>query len=179
MLACVLCGYYKHFFNQIGKFSSKATRCSKVFGRLLFPISSEGILKMAVVGCPVGKCLTLTWKLENMSYCWQKNEEPIRSPIFVVDALEGTRWTLSLYPRGYEDGNYIGYFLDRDADCSRANDIEIDYVLSFAAADGSALQESKVIKRAMPKGKGFGWENFVTTEEVFLGTDHVSCQMTR
>ncbi|GIX84110.1 TD and POZ domain-containing protein 1 [Caerostris extrusa] len=104
-----------------------------------------------------------------MSYCWQKNEEPLRSPIFVVDALEGTRWTLSLYPRGYEDGNYVGYFLYRDADCpSSVNDIEIDCVMSFMAADGSALKESKVIKKAIPKGERYGWANFATTEEVFF-----------
>ncbi|GIX80940.1 speckle-type POZ protein B [Caerostris extrusa] len=135
---------------------------------------------MAVGGCAEEKCFTFTWKLENMSYCWQKTEESLRSPKFVVDALEGTRWSLVLYPRQDKDGNYIGYYLYRDKDCSSGvNDIEIDYVLSFMAADGSALVEEKVIKTTMTKNKSFGWPEFVTREEVFLWKDRVSCPMTR
>ncbi|GIX99921.1 hypothetical protein CEXT_107911 [Caerostris extrusa] len=79
---------------------------------------------------------------------------------------------LSLYPRRFEDGNYIGYFLYRDKDCSSVNDIEIDYELSFMAADGSTLQEYKAINRTMSKDKGEGWPNFVTRNKVFLRKDH-------
>ncbi|GIX99911.1 speckle-type POZ protein B [Caerostris extrusa] len=110
---------------------------------------------MAVDGCAEGKCFTFTWKLENVSYCWQENKEPLCSPKFVVDSLELTRWSLLLYPRACKDGNYISYYLDRDKDCpSSENDIEIDYALSFMAADGSALRDSKIIKKTMPKGEG-------------------------
>ncbi|GIX99917.1 TD and POZ domain-containing protein 1 [Caerostris extrusa] len=124
---------------------------------------------MAAVGCAEEKCFTFTWKLENMSYCWQNNKEPIFSPKFVVDALEGTKWRLSLYPRRAEVGNYIGYFLNRDKDCSSGvNDIEINYVLSFMAADGSVLQEYKAINRIMSKDKGEGFPTFVTRNKVFF-----------
>ncbi|GIX99915.1 TD and POZ domain-containing protein 4 [Caerostris extrusa] len=159
------------FCYQTDKFTSPVTRCSRRvwLSVVLIVFSQRGKhSKMAVDGCAEGKCFTFTWKLENVSYCSQKKGEHLCSPQFVVDALAGTKWALSLYPSGFEDGNYVGYFLDRDKDCSSVNDIEIDFVLSFMAADGSALQESKLIKTTIPKGEGYGWAEFVTTEEVFF-----------
>ncbi|GIY53102.1 hypothetical protein CEXT_487051 [Caerostris extrusa] len=35
------------------------------------------------------------------------------------------------------------------------------------------------LKKTMPKNYSHGWPEFVAREEVFLGRDRVSCQMTR
>ncbi|GBM11926.1 hypothetical protein AVEN_209625-1 [Araneus ventricosus] len=60
-----------------------------------------------------------TWKLENASYCLEKEGEEIKSPAFVVDSIDETKWKLGLYPRGEEHhGKYIGFYLFREIDGS-------------------------------------------------------------
>ncbi|GIY92846.1 TD and POZ domain-containing protein 4 [Caerostris extrusa] len=118
-------------------------------------------------GCVRRKCFTFTWKLENVSYCWPKRTESVYSPTFVVDTLEGTKWKLELCLRGYSDGNYIGYFFHRDKSCNSLV-LELDYELSFLAADGSALKIFKENNKSMRKNKNFGEPLFAAREEVFI-----------
>ncbi|GBM11958.1 Speckle-type POZ protein B [Araneus ventricosus] len=115
-----------------------------------------------------GKCFTFLWKVENMSFCLQKNGERIESPAFVVDAIEKTKWKLWLYPRGARDGNYIGYFLNREADSKGADKIEIKYELAFIAKDGSILVSKGIVKDTFPKGEEFGYNVFQKREDVYI-----------
>ncbi|KAF8771295.1 TD and POZ domain-containing protein 5 [Argiope bruennichi] len=114
------------------------------------------------------KCFTFIWKLENIRYCVQKKGELIISPPFEVGEIEGTIWTLGLYPRGKEVGNYIGFFLYRDINSKGEIDPEIQYELHFVANDGSVLKSFDVTKYAIPKGTGYGLDKFVKREDVFL-----------
>ncbi|GBN77975.1 Speckle-type POZ protein [Araneus ventricosus] len=114
------------------------------------------------------KCFTFLWKLENISYCLQKKGERIESLSFVVDAIDETKWTLWLYPRGARDGNYIGYFLMRDADSKGGAKVEIKYELAFTAKDGSVLASKSIVKHAFSKGKGLGEHIFQKREDVYI-----------
>ncbi|GBM11960.1 Speckle-type POZ protein [Araneus ventricosus] len=114
------------------------------------------------------KCFTFMWKLENISYCLQKKGERIESLSFVVDAIDETKWTLWLYPRGARDGNYIGYFLMRDADSKGAAKVEIKYELAFTAKDGSVLISNPILKQDFSKDAVFGNPEFQTRDNVFI-----------
>ncbi|GBM11961.1 hypothetical protein AVEN_209650-1 [Araneus ventricosus] len=83
------------------------------------------------------KCFTFLWKLENISFCLQKRGEEIKSPTFVMDAIGKTKWKLSLYPRGERDGNYIGYFLNRETDTEGADTEGIKYELALSPTEAA------------------------------------------
>ncbi|XP_055953411.1 speckle-type POZ protein B-like [Argiope bruennichi] len=114
------------------------------------------------------KCFTFIWKLENASYCWQKTGERIESPSFVLDSIEETKWKLRLYPRGQERSNEIGFYLVREADSKGADNIEIQYDLSFLAQDGTVLETRIPMTRTFFKKYGFGFYSFAMREDVFV-----------
>ncbi|GBM11968.1 TD and POZ domain-containing protein 5 [Araneus ventricosus] len=115
-----------------------------------------------------GKCFTILWKLENISYCLEKKGDRIESPAFVVEAVDQTKWKLLLYPRGGRVENCIGYFLNREADSKGADKVEIKYELAFTAKDGSVLASKSIVKHAFSKGKGLGGDVFQKREDVFI-----------
>ncbi|GIX99704.1 TD and POZ domain-containing protein 1 [Caerostris extrusa] len=90
------------------------------------------------------KGFTVTWRIENATFFWQRTLEYFSSPVFVVETIEGTKWSLRLYPRGSSSEYYVGFYLYRHED--ELEDIEIDYELSFLAADGSVLTTSEAKK---------------------------------
>ncbi|GBN51151.1 hypothetical protein AVEN_18701-1 [Araneus ventricosus] len=114
------------------------------------------------------KCFTFTWKLENASYCLQKKGEDIESPAFVVDEIHKTKWKLTLYPRGEEDGNYISCYLSRDSDCTGEKIVEIKYKLSFIGKCGLDLTPYGSIRASFLKGGGYGYPKFEKREDVFI-----------
>ncbi|GBN94250.1 TD and POZ domain-containing protein 3 [Araneus ventricosus] len=113
------------------------------------------------------KCFTFIWKLENASYCWQKIGERIESPSFILDSIEETKWKLRLYPRGQDWSNEIGFYLVREADSKGADNIEIEYDLSFLAQDGTSLESRSPMIRNFFRKYGFGFNSFATREDVF------------
>ncbi|GIY56577.1 speckle-type POZ protein B [Caerostris extrusa] len=123
---------------------------------------------MAASNYESGNHFTITWRIENANFCWQKEGEHISSPEFVVDTLENTKWSLWLYPKGCRDGSHVGLFLHREDSCSVVKDIEIDYELSFMAADGcSVLTTMKASKHTVAKGQMMGFPNIETWENIF------------
>ncbi|GIY37153.1 MATH domain-containing protein [Caerostris extrusa] len=89
-----------------------------------------------------GKCFTFTWALENASYCFQKKGEEIKSPTFCIQWFNPTKWHLSLYPRGLEDGSYVQIFLCREKDDGTYTKVT-DFEISLLAVDGKNLTFSK------------------------------------
>ncbi|CAL1296281.1 unnamed protein product [Larinioides sclopetarius] len=113
------------------------------------------------------KSFTFTWKLENASYCFERKGEKIKSPAFVVDSIDETKWKLGFYPRGAEHGDYIAFNLFREADSKGPARVEIYYELAFIAKDGSVLKSYTPPKHVFLKGEGMGINKFETREEVF------------
>ncbi|GBM11951.1 Speckle-type POZ protein B [Araneus ventricosus] len=114
------------------------------------------------------KCFTFTWELENINYCVLKKGTNIKSPAFVVDSIDETKWYLGLYLRGRQDGNFIGFYLYRDADSKGAIQVEVYYELAFIAEDGSVLKSYDKSKFNFPKNHGSGFPEFVKRNDVFI-----------
>ncbi|KAF8787423.1 Speckle-type POZ protein like [Argiope bruennichi] len=112
---------------------------------------------------------TITWFIENYSYCWHKNGETLISPKFKADSLEGTIWTLQLYPRGFyfERKENISFYLNRSKVDDGPEDLPLKYELSVLAADGSVLHSLKR-EHVFRKGCGHGASAFLELCEVLL-----------
>ncbi|GBM28333.1 TD and POZ domain-containing protein 3 [Araneus ventricosus] len=86
------------------------------------------------------KCFTFTWTVENISCCWQKKSEFLDSPVFMINALQGSKYRLTLSPRGDIHDNYIGFYLVSQGDGPHAR---IDCELAFLSKEGSVLTSLK------------------------------------
>ncbi|CAL1292790.1 unnamed protein product [Larinioides sclopetarius] len=84
-------------------------------------------------------CASFTWAIHNFSYCWQKNDEAIVSPMFSIYMPEETKWKLQLFPRGVASEEDIVFHLLRDNDCKGTEKIKLEYTVDFLAIDGSSL----------------------------------------
>ncbi|CAL1295025.1 unnamed protein product [Larinioides sclopetarius] len=117
----------------------------------------------------------MRWKIENISHClWLKKGEGIESPTFVVDAWEGTRWSLLLFPLGDSNGNCVGLFLKRKHDNGGPDIVEICYQLSFLSKDGSILKQRTIPKHKFMKNENWGFHEFESRERVFV-TEREAC----
>ncbi|GBN07321.1 Speckle-type POZ protein [Araneus ventricosus] len=111
---------------------------------------------------------TFQWKIGNISHCWWfKRNQPIVSPAFIADALQGTKWTLWLCPMGVEDEKYVGFHLHREEDCRGPDSIKVKYQLAFLGIDGSFLEE-KTESDIFQKGGSWGFSEFKRREKVFV-----------
>ncbi|GFT01634.1 speckle-type POZ protein B [Nephila pilipes] len=109
-----------------------------------------------------------TWVIENFSYCWHRKYEEIMSPAFIADTLKKTKWKMILCPKGtsHEKDDFISFYLERQEDSSGPADFIVYFELSFLAADGSVLVQSKS-ENSFSKDGIWGCEDFVKREEVF------------
>ncbi|GFS33015.1 hypothetical protein NPIL_270171 [Nephila pilipes] len=84
----------------------------------------------------------IQWKIENASFLWQRQYEPLASPDFTVDSIRYSIWNLELYPRGIEKSNDIGcklrYTYTKEIQFAPSYHI-ISYEISILAVDGSIL----------------------------------------
>ncbi|CAL1275156.1 unnamed protein product [Larinioides sclopetarius] len=86
------------------------------------------------------KGYTFQWKIENLSYCWLKKEECIQSPVFTADSLNGTKWSIRLFPKGLKNDNSVTVFLKREKDYCGPNAIQVKYQITFLDKNGSVLE---------------------------------------
>ncbi|GBM91668.1 Speckle-type POZ protein [Araneus ventricosus] len=112
-------------------------------------------------------------------------DERIESPAFNADALEGTKWSLRLYPVGNTDANYVSFFLKREKDCSGPENFEVNLQLAFLGKDGSIVKEITSAKCKFMKYDSWGVQKFeelerlfVTERETFLPEDTLTVQCT-
>ncbi|GBM17324.1 TD and POZ domain-containing protein 5 [Araneus ventricosus] len=121
---------------------------------------------MAYNGEREGCCYIIQWRIENFSYCWHKKGEQLLSPSVVIDSLAETEWSLSLYPKGYNNGNCISYFLCREKDSKGPDVMEINYELSFLGEDGSVLKTRGARSRPFRRDS-WGYVAFQKREIIF------------
>ncbi|KAF8787839.1 TD and POZ domain-containing protein 1 [Argiope bruennichi] len=76
------------------------------------------------------------WKIENISHWWVKKESRIISPAFIADAIDGTKWTLWLYPNCNDN---IHLYLHREEDCCGPNIVDVKYQLRILSKDDSSV----------------------------------------
>ncbi|XP_055952081.1 speckle-type POZ protein B-like isoform X3 [Argiope bruennichi] len=113
------------------------------------------------------KSFTFTWILENFEYCGKKTKEFLKSPTFIADTIERSKWSLWIFPRGYESERWICLYLRREGDSKGPTTIEVDYELAFLSSEGSALISLDRYKRAFMKNEGWGSLEFQERESVF------------
>ncbi|GBN25831.1 Speckle-type POZ protein [Araneus ventricosus] len=112
---------------------------------------------------------TFRWKIENISHCWWlRSTEEIVSPSFIADGLEGTKWSLSLYPRGCTDAHSIGFYLNRERDGDRPNAIEVYYKLAFLDKDGLIVKERTSLKSSFKEKDTRGFPKYDDQDTVFV-----------
>ncbi|CAL1283219.1 unnamed protein product [Larinioides sclopetarius] len=102
------------------------------------------------------KCFTFMWSVENINYYWKK--EFIRSPTFVINALQESNYFLNLYLDGLGNDNCIHFFLNNLIDSSSN---KIDCELAYLSNDGAVL---KSVERLNVKSTGL----FIEKKEVFV-----------
>ncbi|GBO15394.1 Protein maternal effect lethal 26 [Araneus ventricosus] len=121
-----------------------------------------------------GKGFVFEWKIKNFSYCWHKKGDFLESPSFVVDSLEGTKWKLSLFPRGHTDGNYIGLYLKRDPNCNGPNaGMSIEVELSILSWNTFTSDHTMKNSATLTKGANFGYPAFEKRKDIFMLNKHV------
>ncbi|GBM31319.1 Speckle-type POZ protein B [Araneus ventricosus] len=113
------------------------------------------------------KGFTFIWILENFEYCEQKTGQFLKSPTFIVDTIERTKWSLWICPRGYKSESWISLFLGREEDSKGPATIEVDYEVAFLASDGAVLKSLSIHKHAFPKPQTYGFIEFQKRESVF------------
>ncbi|CAL1295606.1 unnamed protein product [Larinioides sclopetarius] len=111
---------------------------------------------------------TFLWRIENYSFCWHKHGERLVSPEFTSDGLEGTVWTLWLYPRwdSQKVEGYISLYLTRCQIDDGPVDFSVKYELSVLAAD--ELSTGSETEFPFVKGYRFGWGKFLKRDEALL-----------
>ncbi|GBM04521.1 TD and POZ domain-containing protein 3 [Araneus ventricosus] len=113
------------------------------------------------------KCITIFWKIENITYISEKFDGNINSPSFVLDVMDETTWNLELYARGEEESrDYIGIYLKREEDASATANIELLCKLAVIGKDGS-VQEADMFECSFLKGEGYGGLEFVRRQEIY------------
>ncbi|GFT01640.1 TD and POZ domain-containing protein 3 [Nephila pilipes] len=117
------------------------------------------------------KNFSFTWVIENFSYCWQKKDEEIRSPAFIVETMAKTKWRLILYPKGLDEDDvqedFISFYLERQEDSKGPANFTIFYEFSFVGADGSLLVSTELLENSFQKNDKHGCKKFVKRSEVF------------
>ncbi|GBN98864.1 hypothetical protein AVEN_256076-1, partial [Araneus ventricosus] len=107
----------------------------------------------------------ITWKIENFSYSWHKNNEAIASPEFRSNTLEYTEWRLSVYPRGKTRRDYIACLLERN--WNGPQEIQLNVDISFLGTEGSALAQKVSKNESFTKNVPKGFYSFVKRDVVF------------
>ncbi|CAL1263561.1 unnamed protein product [Larinioides sclopetarius] len=125
------------------------------------------------------KSTTITWKIKNFSFCWQKNEGELCGPTFVIEGLQNSKWTLLLFPRASrskEEGSIACYLYHKKED-TETHEVEIDYELSALGCDGQPLETVSFPKCTM---QGNDWSSplllrkkivFIEKRDEFLPND--------
>ncbi|GBN88585.1 Speckle-type POZ protein [Araneus ventricosus] len=113
------------------------------------------------------KAFAFTWIIENFEYCEQKTGNFLKSPTFIVDTIDRSKWSLSIYPRGDTAKSWISLFLEREEDSKGPVTIEVGYELAFLTVDGSVLTSQSEYKHAFLKNDSDGFSNFEERESVF------------
>ncbi|GBM13663.1 hypothetical protein AVEN_210350-1, partial [Araneus ventricosus] len=113
---------------------------------------------------------TITWFVENYSYCWHKKGESLISPKLTFASLESTVWTLQLCPRGSfiaNKGN-ISLYLNRSVVDESPGYVPQKYELAVLAADGQSALHS--VEREFKRNPlfGHGVSEFLRIDEVLL-----------
>ncbi|GFT95603.1 speckle-type POZ protein, partial [Nephila pilipes] len=105
------------------------------------------------------------WHIVNVSFCWHTGDEHIRSPSFIVETLDKSKWHLKLLPKGEENEDYLSLFVTLES--SDQNRCKIEYEACIVDDQGSILENSNRQKDLFLSNEGWGWEEFMEKNNIF------------
>lgn len=110
---------------------------------------------------------TFTWKIKNFSMLPHQNEEILRSPTFVVETVNKTKWCLELYPKiGEDTPSHLSLFLmklDLDGNDTASN---INFTLVLASVC-CTLDESLKAPNIAVDSEGMGYDKFISLNSLY------------
>ncbi|CAL1296336.1 unnamed protein product [Larinioides sclopetarius] len=114
------------------------------------------------------KCFTFIWKIKNFDFCFSK-ESIIKSPLFFVHVMGGTKWYLCLRPNSSGFKSCIACGIVAQDSKSAPHQFEFDYELSFLASNGTVQHSELFLKKVYKCGyEDWSAALYVKTDEVFL-----------
>ncbi|GBO03294.1 Speckle-type POZ protein [Araneus ventricosus] len=115
---------------------------------------------------------TFQWWIENYRYCFHDNGEKLASPMFTAEGLEGTIWTVDLYPRGRHDDDkgHISLFLSRSREDGGPERFPLEFELSILGL-GVADVYSEDMSMYFEKGQTHGCPRLMKRDKVISSPD--------
>ncbi|GIY22802.1 TD and POZ domain-containing protein 3 [Caerostris extrusa] len=110
------------------------------------------------------KGFTITWIIDNFKYSTLKCRESVRSPTFIVDTIEKTKWNLFLYPTlhyNLEEGFSLGLW--RMSDSKGPPRIKIDCECALLTAHGGVDGKYGFREKEVSKNDSVFFDSFTPT----------------
>ncbi|GFS84082.1 TD and POZ domain-containing protein 1 [Nephila pilipes] len=108
-----------------------------------------------------------TWHIENFSFSWQNKNENMKSPSFIVETMDKSKWCLIIYPAGCQIAeDYVSIYLGRLGDSKGPSDIEIEFEL-YLSTDSGRLISMGVSNGIFQNGVLVGFGECLEKEELF------------
>ncbi|XP_055951763.1 uncharacterized protein LOC129987826 isoform X2 [Argiope bruennichi] len=98
------------------------------------------------------KSFTFIWKIKNFSFSFNNSKSALRSPLFYVHAIFGTKWNLLLFSNSLAYKNCVVCYLERKCYDLGPTCLVIDSELSFIAGDESVIHSRLCRKISFHKG---------------------------
>ncbi|GIY13413.1 speckle-type POZ protein B, partial [Caerostris darwini] len=122
---------------------------------------------MASNNNPERKVFTIKWIIENFKYSTLKCTHGLRSPTFIVDTMEKTKWCLFVCLEFYDiEFGVLVSGLQRMPDCKGPPSITIDGECALLTVDGLVAREYNFREEEVSKNGHVFFESFTPTWEM-------------
>ncbi|GIY22125.1 TD and POZ domain-containing protein 1-like [Caerostris extrusa] len=93
---------------------------------------------------------SFTWIIENFDYSWDREYDRIKSPSFIVNGIDKSKWHLVIGE--WIDDDFPKFFFHRESFCKGPEWIEVDAELEYLKADGSSLSSDIYVNLPLSPG---------------------------
>ncbi|CAL1291742.1 unnamed protein product [Larinioides sclopetarius] len=101
------------------------------------------------------------WQIKNFSFATNPTGKAIRSPEFVTEILDDTKWYLSIYPNGKEDGEFVDIFVTRCGEDDGGVQIPIIFTIELEAADSTRQERRVSLESIFKRNSTWGFEQYI------------------
>ncbi|XP_071033391.1 speckle-type POZ protein-like B isoform X1 [Parasteatoda tepidariorum] len=109
---------------------------------------------------PIKVEYSFTWKIENYSFCFDKPEETLKSPIFTANNLNGSKWFLTFRPYKEKGTHVIACYLNRCKEDLCSEEIRIYFAIALINGNGFSAVEQENSIATFHRGTMNGWDKF-------------------
>ncbi|CAL1291743.1 unnamed protein product [Larinioides sclopetarius] len=101
------------------------------------------------------------WQIKNFSFATNRTGRAICSPEFVAGVLDDTKWYLSIYPGGKEDGEFVDIFVTRCGEDDGGVQIPIIFTIELEAADSTRKERRVSLESIFMRNSTWGFEQYI------------------